>query len=118
MHNAIPPLQVYFGDGVCLFVYLFIFYINCTCFAQVSFHEWLVWTLSLLCILNISLLHAPLSLLPNVCVLVKVSIAVERQHDHNNSYKETFNWGGSLQVRGLVYCHMVGSLVLCRQTWC
>ena len=37
--------------------------------------------------------------------LVRVSIAVERYHNHRSSYKEkTFNWDG-LQFRGLVHCH-------------
>jgi hypothetical protein len=43
------------------------------------------------------------------CVLVKVSIAVKRHHDHSNSYKgEYLAVIGLLQFRGLVHCHLGG----------
>ena len=41
-------------------------------------------------------------------VLVRVSIAVERHHDHRNSYKGRHLIGGDLQFRGSVHYHHVG----------
>jgi hypothetical protein len=41
-----------------------------------------------------------------VCVLVRVSIAVKRHHDHGNSYKETL--GLAYSFRGSVHCHHGG----------
>ena len=38
-------------------------------------------------------------------VIVRVSIAVKRCHDHSNSYKGKHLTGAGLQFRGLVHCH-------------
>ena len=46
----------------------------------------------------------------NDCILVRVSIAVKRHHDHGNSYKRKHLIGAGLQFRGLVHYH--------RGRWC
>ena len=41
-------------------------------------------------------------------ILLRISMAVKRHHDHSNSYKGNI-WGGSLQLRGLVHLHHHGT---------
>lgn len=45
-----------------------------------------------------------LVILSNALVLVGVSIAVKRYHDHIKSYKEDILISTSLRIKGLVHC--------------
>ena len=56
----------------------------------------------------------------NTDALIKVSFAVKRYHYHSNSYKGKHLVGGSLltvsEVQSVII--IVGSMTVCRQTWC
>lgn len=41
-------------------------------------------------------------------VLVRVSMAVKRHHDHSNSYRGKHLIGTGLKFRGLAHCHQGG----------
>jgi hypothetical protein len=48
-----------------------------------------------------------------ISVLVRVSIALKRHHDHGNSYKGKHLIGAGLRFRGLVHYHH-GEKLACR----
>ena len=48
--------------------------------------------------------------------LVRVSVALKRHHDHNNSYKHFTGLAHSSEVQSIII--MAGSMAVCRQTWC
>ena len=52
-------------------------------------------------------------------VLVRVSLAVKRHHDHGNPCKgKTLNWGGLYFQKFSRIVIMAGSVKACGQTWC
>ena len=73
---------------------------------------WLIWVGWLFCFLfcfcfysRWTLFDYYLRLLHFRIVLIRVSIAVKRHHDHGNSYKGKHFIGAGLQFRGSVYYH-------------